>query len=266
MSPEDIGNGNGVNSEGDVVPIDDSGIEEEASVASRRLVGEDIATVAFKATAGPEYERHYPVTAEDIIARRKHAAAANPVQPERYNAYAELGGGLDQSEEPHLPLENVLDDDYEPWQKDIRLAVEQFGLVEFSADELKKMKVADFMRFSLYFYSYLEDIDTNIKQIDEVDGDASLSSNLNTIYNRQSQEKLQKYRRTLEWLKKDLEATGVPAAVRERLNVPEVPTDGGAQRRRLLREIRLIERASRKGNTIRIVAVNGKPAIERGTI
>lgn len=244
------------NNHGDDVDVD----IEVARQASQRLLSPDMGAVAMQPLVNVEHAKRYPAKTEDIIARRKTMVKFD--EPERHDAYEELGG---IRREPWLsprfvPLENVLDDDFKPWQKDIRLAIEQFGLAEYSAGKIKSMKPEDLERFSRHFYAYLTSIDKSINFIDAGLPDGDFNEYIRARYGKRSKEELASYRQTLKWLKSDLEDTGVPQVVRSELHIKSGrPSD--AQHRYILDEVK--HEARRHGKqAIRVVSVRDKLKLE----
>ncbi len=234
MSLENLGNRIGVNEEGDIVPLEEvtkelgytplpnAKIIEAASDASRRLL-DDAEAIAPNIRVDHEGNHHiYPHTAQQIIATR--LSAPKPV--ERYDAQAELGGGLApyRNDEKLVPLENVLDEQYRPWQEDIRVAVEQFGVAEFSLADFRTMKPDDFKIFCEHFYTFVEGVDIHRHLIEGVQGRRELddSQTLTHLYGERTPEELLEYAKSLKWLRGDLEDTGIPRFVRAELHAPEV--------------------------------------------
>lgn len=219
------------------------------------------AAAAVRSMDNEAQMKRYPREIGAIIAARK---ARQVVGVEHDDAYASLGGGVKGREQAGLPLENVLDDDYEPWQVDITRAVEQFGIAEFSLTDFKRLDQADYRRFSLHFYAYLQGIEKAKWLIDHSEGRPQDDPDLHRIYGDRSLEELQKYRRSLDWLTADLEATGIPRSVRVTLGAPErVTTETRPIRNSLLKEAHDDnERRHRHAHGIQVVSARGNVSLE----
>lgn len=274
MTPENLGAGSGMNHDGDVVPIHDieheagyrprrnEAIIEDAREASKRLFDE-MGAVASNVTIDHDgRQKVYPRTAEQVIAERKKRAEQAP-RVERDDPYSELGGGLrgNRDEEEYIPLENVLDDSYESWQSDIRLAVEQFGLAEFTASEIQAMNKKDFELFCLHFYNYLQSIDINRNLIIGAEARTDVNPQLRERYGDRSPDELKKYARVLEnWLKRDLEKTGLPELVRKELHAPAGSNEDAHRRSALIHEAS--QSRKRHHGTMHLVKVKDRIHVE----
>lgn len=277
MAFENLGHGAGVNHEGDIVPLADladsegdfpelnDDIIEAASGAARRFVL-DAGVVASNVIVDHEgVQRSYPHTAIAVIMAREAEKSRRGPENEATDAYAELGGGISSHREaaPSLALENVLDEDYEPWMLDVRLAVEQFGVVDFSPSELRAMKSEDFQKYSLYFYNFLQSIDMHANLIIGAEGRTDIDGGaLRDRFGERAPEELNKYLNTLKWLKTDLEATGIPQMVRRELDAPATVHDNVVRRNKLLQQA-ATDKKRHGGQTVRVVKVKGKVRLER---
>lgn len=251
MTPEHLGNGSAMNPDGDIVPIDDihpySGQEdlpptnheaiEQASETARRLF-DDLGALASNELIDHEgRHRVYPRDAETIA--RERVAQGGVSTDEHEDAYASLGGGLrPRHPETRVPLENVLDEEFQPWQTDIRKAVEQFGMAEFSLEDIKTMKKEDLHTFCLHFYAFMEQIVMHQRNITSVDGDVSLNPDLRLeeTYGQRTKEELLRYVQILSYLTRDLEATEIPLLARTHLNAPQGHGQHAERRSKLMHE------------------------------
>ena len=277
MSIENLGHGNGVDEEGDVLPLyvvaDQIGesIESndeiiERSIEAARHLALEVGAVASNVTIDHEgTEKVYPKTVEDVLTERKAQAERDDESAGRYerdDAQVELGGGIPphRSEARSVPLENVIDDNYQPWQVDIRRAVEQFGMADFSLGEIQSMSGENLRLFSLHFYSYLQTININKNLIIGANYRTDHDPILKERYGDRSPEELQEYVKTLHWLKSDLEVTGVPKLVKDKL----AESYKGKNRNELLFTAHS-DKKRHHGGMPQVVKVKGKVRVERAS-
>lgn len=210
---------------------------------------------------------NYPATVEAVVRDRVKAARLQETREEvsnfykeANNAYSELGGTTTK-ELIQQPLENVINEKYEPWQTDIKLAVEKFGLVEYSLEDFKRMKEKDRKLFQLEFYRYLENISANTRLIDASGGKADIDMNLKDRFAKQSEAELNQYRLTLDVLIDDLEATGIPQWVREEFGVHKKSDSYWSERSKRLTEAR-INSQKHPAKDAQVIATSAGPAFE----
>lgn len=267
MTPENLGSGSGMNHEGDIVPIEDVSAElghtpmsNSAMIeAARRLFDEEDVIASNIRIDHDGHRRIYPQTVEEVVRARGN----KPPVKGRSDAYSELGGGLQshRDDESAIALENVLTDAYRPWQTDIRAAVEQFGLVQFTPAEFHTMKPDDYKVFCEQFYEYLQGITRHKELIEEVGGRREVNPVLADLFGEQSSEELLKYAKVLEWLKSDLEALGIPRAVLYELKAPENSRDNAQKRATLMREAAQ-RRKRHHGKVVQVVKIKDRLALE----
>lgn len=120
---------------------------------------------------------HYPEKTAERQSREAllgvlAVAAHQDDEPSGSRAYSELGGGHGQEDayrraagERSKPenLEIILTD-YEPWMRDVTLAVERYGLLDMGPDDVERMTQHDREVLSLYVDGYMEGL-ASIKQL-----------------------------------------------------------------------------------------------------
>lgn len=171
-----------------------------------------------------------PIKTVEETTRQLHAHRVMTEQGasvrEASDAYAELGGGLRYREQVEElpkgiapPLVDVLEG-YTPraWHSDIKRAVEQFGLAEFSARSLAKMPAEEFKYYALHFRSFFKNAKTNLRLIqaerplDDPDIQHRYGANLN-------ESELKDYEQYLRGMIESVQRTHLLENIEERLKV-----------------------------------------------
>mgnify|MGYP003582212222 CR=1 FL=1 len=252
MTPENLGYG-GLNADGDVVPIEDVEVSagyipeendrtiEKSADISKRILSE-YTGVASSALVDREGRRRvYPRTVEQVIADRKERG--EPLDIEITDANADTGGGIPRHREevPGLPLRNVLNEAYRPWQKSIGDAVKRFGLADFSLahfERMREVKPKDFYVFCEQFYDYQQGIMGDMDLIRSLNGrDVGVNSNaVKRFGEERTREELEQYIHTLGVLDDDLEETGIPQLVRTVLGTPKEREENFPRRNQVMHE------------------------------
>ena len=208
--------------EGGLIDAPDERLFEDVQVDERLIQAS--ASAALRTMDSEAGHKRYPARIEDVIARRRAKARLSHSDDDAVSAQDELGGGVRAYRERDAPMNpddvlgNVIDE-YEPWQADIQLAVERFGVVEFSKGEIINLPEDKFDEYSLHFYGYVQSIDASMRLIDDTDGHVELQEYLRDHYPGRTPEEMKKYRETLKWLKSDLAETGILEAVYRHLGV-----------------------------------------------
>lgn len=272
---------NGMDKDGNIVPIDDipelagrveqsptpeereAEIEALANSPEYRLTPEEhrLASRAIEgAMNSPEKKEGYPTSIGEVnrVRRAKQKEVVDTDNNERYNAYEELGGGLSTPREESEPFADVLDK-YQPWHRETTEAVEQYGVLDMTADDVAKMPESEKKAFALHFYALIDKIKAHIRMIYASEGrDDPI---LQRTYGERTPEELLDYASTLKQLRQDLEQTGIPRVVRGVLKAPEenhLPT--WAKRTATLNKF---SQDRKKFGAVQIVFTNGKPHVKR---
>lgn len=280
------GEGFGVDDEGEVRPVDDFERDAEPGDADdqERLFDEiaDLSDDRFlhvgaNAVRSLEVEHHrYPLTVEEVIEERRVKRDRQVQVLERPSAYEELGGGVnsryDEAPARDEVLQNVIAE-YEPWQTDIKEAVERFGVVEFTSHQIANMPDKDRHTYALHFYHLLESIDATRFEYENTGGRADLDMKefpyLEDRYPGVTWAQLKDYMNTLTWLKRELELTGIPRVVRNELDATAVVTPSGgvkeargSTRDRIDKEFKAYKAHHRRNPRIQVVQGKAGPKIE----
>lgn len=102
-----------------------------------------------------------------VVARYEDDKAGDD---ERVSPHHELGGLITHSdrlaEAEHSREENLAHvlDAYQPWMRDVTLAVERYGLIDMTPDDVKQMTQSDKNILSLYVDGFMEGL-SSIKQL-----------------------------------------------------------------------------------------------------
>lgn len=212
-----------IDSEGDVKPdtdfLDGDGVLQEAPderVFDTPVVHE-FASAALRLGVIERHETrnpHWPATVERVIAERKEKETATPIF-ERDDAYESLGGGLPANRETELSRDERLKGviaQFQPWQTDIRTAVEQFGVVDYTPRELAAMERFD--EYCIHFYGFMQSVEAHRRLIIGAEGRVDIDPTvLGAQYPGRSAEELLDYVKKLDWLEDELNDTGIPQAV-----------------------------------------------------
>ena len=156
------------------------------------------------------------------------------------DAYSELGGGLRAYREvaqPTVRFQRAIEG-YEDWHTPTRDAVERFRLAEMTPHDFQAMLEGDKRHFSTQMYYFLKDMHNIETNIWNADGDVRLSEKLQKRFGRnRSIDDMMRYGKILHTIQQDIEATGIPILVREKLGVSNHPAHAADLRkqRELLR-------------------------------
>lgn len=222
MAPEILDERSGVNANGDVVPFDDTFFNDEVVKVARKLGGHAAHSVP-KTDESRTQDTGAPLSrkVETVIRERQKRVDDNEeVDDERDDPYTSLGGGLgsrlkELEHQKRLPLEASLRLPHEPWHRDIRRAVEQFGVVEVTPRQLSQMSRDDLDLYSKYFYGYQATVRNSLRLLTQQGSVADPI--VIDRYGLRTQAELNSYAGHLRVLLEDLMQTGIPALVEGRL-------------------------------------------------
>lgn len=162
-----------------------------------------------------EHEHRYPQTVEERqawLAQNLAQRAIEEALDDRASPYLELGGhhGSELIDDVTPRLFDELIATFEPWMRDIRLAVDRYGAHELTPDRIRSMTKADQRILALHFDGFLERLKVAHRLISAADGHVDYYPLLEQWYGKdRDQEGMIAYITTLEKLAEALHAAGV---------------------------------------------------------
>lgn len=197
-----------------------------------------LGTVAIEQVIVQQYQ---PLSIETVLSLQQAQAHSNRETPEeRISAWEDIG--YKRPEERRRPQGMPLGESlasYQPWHRDLRIGVEQFGLTELTDASLEKhLTKSQQHSYLLQLYGYRERIKTQRRLIYEAEGSTRANPDLKDIYGEHSSEEFLTYAGQLTTLLDELEDTPMIAKMHQAFPIPEDahPSRRGDLRRGYLAE------------------------------
>lgn len=214
--------------------------QEEEKVSTQNLLG---VTAVEKVLSQSERSSYQPLSIESVQQEQSllRSARQEEDRPEdRISAWEDIGYSNPETrvESEGAPLESSIAS-YQPWHRDVRIGVEQFGITKLTNTLFKKhFNESQQHAYLLQLYSYRERIKTNRRLILEAEGSIIANPELKSTYGEHSPETFLRYADQLTTLLGELESTPMIACMHQAFPVPESahPSRQADMRRKYLAE------------------------------